>query len=158
LKHAERTGRPGIAPSPRAFRSARGDNVGTLTPERIRQVEELYHAARECERSERAALLAQAEPDLRREVESLLAHDIADGPMERPAVEMAAHLLELSTATHLTIGVQLGPYKIEGPLGAGGMGQVYRGRDTRLGRAVAIRSRPKSSVDASSARRAPSPR
>jgi Tol biopolymer transport system component/predicted Ser/Thr protein kinase len=128
-----------VARSPRAFRSDQGDNIGTLTPERIRQIEELYHAARECEHSGRAALLAQAEPGLRREVESLLAQDSSDGPMERPAVEMAAHLLDFSTATHLTIGAQLGPYKILAPLGAGGMGRVYRGLDTRLGRAVAIK-------------------
>ena len=43
-----------------------------MTPERFRQIEELYHAAREGTAEERAALLAEADPELRREVESLL--------------------------------------------------------------------------------------
>ena len=36
-------------------------------------------------------------------------------------------------------GVRLGPYEIVAPIGAGGMGEVYRARDTRLGRDVAIK-------------------
>jgi serine/threonine protein kinase len=43
---------------------------------------------------------------------------------------------------HLSTGTRLGPYEILAPIGAGGMGEVYRGRDTRLGREVAIKVLP----------------
>src|SRR5580698_1265100 len=42
----------------------------------------------------------------------------------------------------LTSGTKLGPYEIQSPLGAGGMGEVYRARDTRLGRDIAIKVLP----------------
>src|ERR1700730_16467685 len=42
----------------------------------------------------------------------------------------------------LTSGTKLGPYEIQSPLGAGGMGEVYRARDTRLDREVAIKVLP----------------
>ena len=42
----------------------------------------------------------------------------------------------------LTSGTRLGPYEIVGPLGAGGMGEVYRGRDTHLKRDVALKVLP----------------
>src|SRR5215470_16041748 len=42
----------------------------------------------------------------------------------------------------LTSGTRLGPYEIQSPLGAGGMGEVYRAHDTRLDRTVAIKILP----------------
>src|SRR6202044_1087539 len=42
----------------------------------------------------------------------------------------------------LTSGTKLGPYEILAPIGAGGMGEVYRGQDTRLGRDIAIKVLP----------------
>src|ERR1700746_1080072 len=54
----------------------------------------------------------------------------------------------------LTSGTKLGPYEIVSPLGAGGMGEVYRARDTRLGRDVAIKVLPEALVqDADRVRR-----
>ncbi|HJZ82359.1 MAG TPA: serine/threonine-protein kinase, partial [Pyrinomonadaceae bacterium] len=47
----------------------------------------------------------------------------------------------------LSSGTKLGPYEIVSPLGAGGMGEVYRARDTRLGREVAVKVLPASYSD-----------
>jgi serine/threonine protein kinase/Tol biopolymer transport system component len=113
-----------------------------MNPERLRQIEDLYHSARECEPDKRSAFLSGAcrgDPELRREVESLLAQDPArEGILDRPP----ADLLEASAVMMLTAGARLGPYQIEARIGAGGMGEVYRARDSKLGREVAIKVLP----------------
>ena len=107
-----------------------------LTQEQWQELKKLLAAALEREPGERQAYLDQAcaEPDLRREVESLIdAHEqAASSFLAEPALQRK----------ELAIGSRLGPYEILAHIGAGGMGDVYRARDTKLGRSVAIKVLP----------------
>jgi serine/threonine-protein kinase len=118
-----------------------------MQAERWRQVDQLFDAALEREPSERAAFLDEAcagDDALRREVESLLAaHERAGSFIEMPASDSSAGLVT-KEKTCLTVGRRIGHYEVISRLGAGGMGEVYLARDTRLTRNIAIKLLPAS--------------
>ena len=112
--------------------------------ERRQRIDELCDAALDRTIEERAGFIAAACKDddrLRREVESLLAHaPRMDAFLATTVTTVAA---EMFADDHESLlGRQLGPYHILAFIGAGGMGEVYRARDTRLGRDVAIKVLP----------------
>src|SRR5438094_4182686 len=116
-----------------------------MNPERWQQIDNLLQSALARSPEERSAFLARACAEdelLRSEVESLIAsHEDASNFLETPMSQIAAELL-VNGRGGLAVGQKIGPYKIVGSLGAGGMGEVYLAEDPRLGRKIALKLLP----------------
>ena len=104
-----------------------------MGPERWQQLEKLYHSASERHPSQRSAFLdeeCRGDQQLRAELELLLAKDNSpQALLDRPVWQASGY-----SSASVSIGTQLGAYRIESVLGQGGMGVVFRAYDTKLHR------------------------
>src|SRR5262245_6387257 len=119
-----------------------------MDPGRRQQIADIYRAALKRESTQRQRFLdlaCQGDAQLRAEVESMIARassgDVTvvnqrSGPGQ-PASGAAA------PPEPSFVGEQLGPYRVLSRLGAGGMGEVFRGHDPKLGRDVALKVLPR---------------
>jgi serine/threonine protein kinase len=121
-----------------------------MTPERWQQVRGILHSAMELRPAERAAFLDRecaGDPSMRKDVDQYLsaAGKLDPDFLEAPAAEQFPPRSITATGnTFLAAGTRLGRYEVQALIGAGGMGEVYRARDTRLNRTVAIKVLPRS--------------
>ena len=114
--------------------------------DRWRELSRIYHAARTA--GDRARFLDEAcagDDQLRAEVESLLAHDAESGAVLAAPGRVAGAMLAGMASRPMP--ERIGSYRILSFIGAGGMGEVYRARDVKLDRDVAIKVLPHDLAD-----------
>ena len=110
--------------------------------DRWQEISQLYNDALELPADERDAFLKTcADVDMQHEVQALLADEtkVRDF-LESPALEVASRMK--TNERQSLIGAQLGSYQVISDLGKGGMGEVYRAKDQKLGRKVALKILP----------------
>jgi eukaryotic-like serine/threonine-protein kinase len=113
-----------------------------MKKDRFQEISQLYHDALELPANERAAFLkACVDEDVQHEVQALLAEEtkVRDF-LEAPALEVASRMKTKERQS--LIGAQLGSYHVISELGRGGMGEVFRAKDQKLQRDVAIKVLP----------------
>ena len=117
-----------------------------MSDSRWQRVKEVFQAALDLEPPQWASYVRETcgdDDQLRTEVETLLlAHRQAGSFAEHPATEFLNPAGAQPPRPALTVGQSFGAYQIVGWLGSGGMGEVYRARDSKLGRDVAIKILP----------------
>lgn len=118
-----------------------------MSDPRWQRIEEVFHQAVDLDPAQRADFLATAcigDDELRREVESLLANDDTQDNLVESAVSNAVDQLpaEPAAASDDLVGKHIGPYLVTELIGKGGMGMVFKARDTQLNRDVAIKALP----------------
>ena len=114
-----------------------------MDSEKLKRIEDLYHAALAVPLSEREAFIneqCREDEELRQELESLLAvknssHDFFD----QPPLSLAAEMFAQKDRQPTLVGKEISHYKIIRLLGAGGMGEVYLAEDTKLHRQIALK-------------------
>ena len=116
-----------------------------VNPDRWERIRQLFEEALGRPRDERTAFLLAvcgSDHDLRAHVTQMLGHYESPGDfLETPAAPVQGAAFGSDSRLQSTIGpgTRVGPYEVAALIGAGGMGEVYRARDTRLGREVAIK-------------------
>src|SRR5688572_18714079 len=114
-----------------------------MDPERLRQVEELYHAALELPPNAREPFIEKScgdDEELRSELESLLnVKSSSNNLFEKPPLSLAAEMFAEKERKSSLVGKEISHYKIIRLLGAGGMGEVYLAEDTKLHRRIALK-------------------